>query len=78
MTIPHRISRYHAAWRVLLNLNETVDKVRRARNISQARAAREIGIARATLRRLDAGDDLRTGSVMQILAWLDRHSDVLP
>lgn len=60
---------------VLVALPLLVREARRARHLSQRKAADQIGVAIATISRIEAGEGLHVASALPILRWLDAGKD---
>jgi transcriptional regulator with XRE-family HTH domain len=66
---------------VLAELGRRVERLRLERNITQEQLAREAGIARGTLVRLESGEPVRTTALLRILralALLDHVELLVP
>lgn len=67
---------YTIARTVLLKLPRTIRTIRQVRGISQEDAAKEIGVALSTLRRLESttgSTNARLGTLVKALLWVDDH-----
>ncbi|MFF5212796.1 multiprotein-bridging factor 1 family protein [Streptosporangium sp. NPDC000396] len=56
---------------VLTALPLLMREARRARHLSQKQAAEQIGVAIATIRRIESGEGLHVGSALAVLRWMD-------
>lgn len=61
---------------VLVELGRRLAQVRIGRNISQAELARQAGVGKRTLERLEAGDTTQTRTLFRILRELDLLAQV--
>jgi putative transcriptional regulator len=66
-----RIETVNSDETVLAELGRRLARTRLERNLSQQQLAHEAGVSRATIERLEAGDPIKSSSLVRVLRALD-------
>lgn len=66
---------YGAVVEILDEVPTALKVIRRVRRMSQKQVAEEIGVAQATIGKIEEGGDYRTDTLRLIIRWLDSQPE---